>query len=216
MLLESIVSMLDQLNLFLSSSDDALRDVKQKVSSFRATVYPELLGAVLFVIFNFSSLKNVPQLYGKLVSEDPIPKWRAGRVTDELIEQARFVIFLVLLYLFYTVVQIPLTFGPTEVNSVTFLGDAAIQLLLIGTIVLRYRAIRNALRRKAKTENQAERASTWLKSKFDGMNISLSKMRNQAARIFLASFSLVLMQMGPEISAVLQSLLGGLSVALHS
>jgi hypothetical protein len=216
MLLESMVSMLDQLNLFLSSSDDALRDVKQKVSTFRATVYPELLGAVLFVIFNFSSLKNVPQLYGKLVSEDPIPKWRAGRVTDELIEQARFVIFLVLLYLFYTVVQIPLTFGPTEVNSVTFLGDAAIQLLLIGTIVLRYRAIRNALRRKAKTENQAERASTWLKSKFDGMNISLSKMRNQAARIFLVSFSLVLMQMGPEISAVLQSLLGGLSVALRS
>jgi hypothetical protein len=216
MLLESIVSMLDQLNLLLSSSDDALRDVKQKVSSFRATVYPELLGAVLFVIFNFSSLKNVPQLYGKLVSEDPIPKWRAGGVTDELIEQARFVIFLVLLYLFYTVVQVPLTFGPTEVNSLTFLGDAAIQVLLLGTIVLRYRAIRNALRRKAKTENKAERASTWLKTKFDGMNISLSKMRNQAARIFLVSFSLVLIQMGPEISAVLQSLLGGLSVALHS
>lgn len=214
--MESVTSILEQLSLFLSASEGSLRRLATSVSDARATLAPEITGVVLFVIFNFSEIKNARSLYLRLISDNPIPKWRAGGVTDEIIERARVVIFLVLLYLFYTVVQMPLTFGPTDVLSVAFLGDVVIQLFLLCAIFWRYAGVKNALRVRAKTAAKAERASTWLEEKFDGMNISLAKMRRQVARIFFVSFFLVVVQLGPELSAGARRILDGISSALSS
>lgn len=196
-MVDFVTSSLDQMVLALRASDGVVVDWSNWIAKQRETLLPEMIGVALFVATSWREVLSLQPLYQRMFSDDPLPAWRQGGVTDAIIESARPVIFFNILFLLYTLVQFPLTLGPP--SDAEFWADLIIQITLLGLLLGSYGNVRSALRQRAKTEARAERVTNWLADKFDGMRVSFARLRRKAVLIFLASFSLVAAQMSPTL-----------------
>lgn len=206
--IDFVTASLDQLIVAVRSGDSVVQDWSSWIAEQRKTIFPELFGFGLFVATSWREILSLSPLYERMFSENPLPAWRQGGVTDVIIESARPVIFFNILFLSYTLAQFPLTLGAS--NDLEFWADLLIQITLLGVILATYGEVRSALRARAKTEASADRVANWLAQKFDGMHVSFARLRRKAILIFLASISLALAQMSPALSRGLVSVLEAL------
>lgn len=193
---ESAASVLDYIITVIRTNEDLLGRISRLALEWQPFIVASGMASFLFFA------RNAPRVYGLVFSESPLKKWRAGGVRDEHIELIRRALFFYFLYLFYLVVQFPLTFENSNVVAVVF--NLAVQLMLLVLVLWRVSRVKSSLNiRHVDDEKKQETVGIWLDNQLSEVGITFATLRRKVVWLFLLSFSLVFAQNTPLLTQVL-------------
>lgn len=146
-----------------------------------------LAAFLLFVLLTVpASFKSVGAFYRQMMETAPLS--REGGVSEENNRQARKVLFFYLLFLFYQLVEYPLTLG--HAGRIQFIADLVIQACLVIAIGWTYHGLRRGMRRQWKDDPaRREKTERWLGERLDGMRIRWRDISGLVFAVFVVEFA---------------------------
>jgi hypothetical protein len=153
----------------------------------RANWIAGLIAFAIFVLVTVpASARGFGPFYRQMMA--PAPLATADGVTDDNNRQARQVLFFYLLFLFYQLVEFPLTLGHSK--GIPFIADLVIQAGLVIVIAWAYHSLRRAMRRQWKDDpDRRQKTDRLLGQKLDGMRIRWRDIRGLAVAVFIVEFA---------------------------
>lgn len=163
---------------------NTVQSISNAVATAREDIWLSVFGFILFVVIIFPrDIKGIRQYFHSMMEKHPLPAYRQGGVTDELIATTRKVLFFFTLFLLYQLFEFALTFGNNDV--VPFYADLFFQSAIVLMLAVEYTKLRRAIRKRWKgNAEKKKKISAWLDDKLEGLNI-----RKLTIAIFIVGFT---------------------------